>query len=110
MDLETFTFVVLRRPADAPDLPDEDLEALQGRHLAYLASLRERGVLLAAGPLGDQPDESMRGLCFYAVGVDEARALMQQDPSVQAGRLAVDVMTWHTLPGAVVFPGAERGV
>jgi uncharacterized protein YciI len=106
MDLETFTVVILRRPPDAPELPDEELDALQERHLAHLASLRERGVLLAAGPLRDQPDEAMRGICFFAVGVDEARALMGQDPSVRAGRLAVDVMTWYTPRGGVHFAGS----
>lgn len=108
MDLESFTFAILRRPDDAPELPDEELDALQERHLAHLASLRDRGVLLAAGPLGDQPDESLRGICFFAVGVDEARALMEQDPSVQAGRLAVDVMSWRTPRGSVHFVGFEE--
>jgi uncharacterized protein len=108
MDLESFTFVILRRPSDAPELPDEELDALQERHLANLGSLRERGVLLAAGPLRDQPDESLRGICFFAVGADEARALMAQDPSVQAGRLAVDVMTWYTPRGEVHFSGSEE--
>ena len=47
--------------------------------------------------------ETLRGLCFYATGVDEARALAQQDPKVRAGRLAVEVMTWWTERGSVSF-------
>jgi hypothetical protein len=55
--LERFTFVLLRRPADAPDLPEAELDALQEG---------------------------------------------QQDPSVRAGRMAVDVSRW-TQKGAVSF-------
>ena len=104
MELESYTFGLLRRPPDAPDLPEEELDELQRRHLDHLDDLRRRGVLAVAGPFGDQPDESWRGFCLYRVGIEEARALAEQDPSVQAGRLAVDVMTWFTLRGAVSFP------
>jgi uncharacterized protein YciI len=101
MDLESFTFVLLRRPADAPDLPEERLDELQEQHLANLAALGERGVLLLAGPFDDQPDESLRGLCIFTTSVEETRALMAQDPSVAAGRLVADVMTWWTQRGSL---------
>ena len=105
MELESYTFVLLRRPPNAPELPEHELDALQERHLAYLDELRASGVLAVAGPFTDQPDEALRGFCLYRVGIDEARALAEADPSVQAGRLAVDVMTWLTRRGAVAFPG-----
>jgi uncharacterized protein YciI len=63
-ELESYAFVLLRRPADAPALPERELDALQERHLAYLDRLAEAGKLVAAGPFSDQPDESLRGLCF----------------------------------------------
>jgi len=47
----------------------------------------------------------LESFCLYRVGTDEARALAEADPSVQAGRLVVDVMTWLTRRGAVTFPG-----
>ena len=49
VELEPYSFVLLRRPADAPDYPDEQLDELQEQHLAHLASLHERG---RAGPGG----------------------------------------------------------
>jgi uncharacterized protein YciI len=107
MELESYTFVLLRRPDDAPDFPEEELDQLQEQHLAHLDAMRARGVLLAAGPFGDQPDESWRGLCLYRTSIEETRALAEQDPSVRAGRLAVDVFTWCTKKGAVVFPLAS---
>jgi uncharacterized protein len=103
MELDSYTFVLLRRPTDAPELPEHELDELQERHLAYLAGLRERGVLAVAGPFVDQPDETLRGFCLYRVDIADARALAEQDPSVQAGRLTVDVMTWRTRRGAISF-------
>ena len=107
-ELESYAFVLLRRPADAPRLSESELDALQEQHLAYLDRLAAVGKLLAAGPFSDQEDESLRGLCVFATTVDEARALVAEDPSVRAGRLEADAMTWSTPRGAVTFrpPGA----
>ena len=103
MELEQFAFVLLRRGPRALEYSEAELEALQKQHLAYLDEMAARGKLVAAGPFSDQPDDSLRGLCFYATSVEEARELAGQDPSVRAGRLAVDVMTWWTRSGSVSF-------
>jgi uncharacterized protein len=103
MELESYAFVLLRWPPGLTPLPDEEEEALQAQHLAYMADLAARGKLVGAGPFEDQEDETLRGLCFYATGVDEARELAQQDPKVRAERLAVEVMTWWTERGSVSF-------
>jgi uncharacterized protein len=92
--LDAYTVVFLRRPAEEPDLTDEQLDALQERHLAFLARMRAEGHALVTGPVTGQPDESLRGIAIYRTSVDETRRLAEQDPSVQAGRLAVDVFTW----------------
>jgi uncharacterized protein YciI len=97
--MDSYTLVLLKRGPKAFDFSEEELEELQTQHLAYLDSLREQGVILVGGPFSDQPDETLRGMSLYSVGLEEARRLAQADPSVQAGRLAVDVMTWWTKPG-----------
>ncbi len=51
---DVYTLVLLRRPVEAPELPDDELDALQARHLAYRAGLKRQGVLVANGPLGEQ--------------------------------------------------------
>jgi hypothetical protein len=54
----------------------------------------------------DQPDVSLRGLTFYRTGsLAEARKLAEADPAVQAGRLAVEIMTWYCPPGTMTKPG-----
>jgi uncharacterized protein len=99
--LDTYTLVFLRRPPDAPNLPEEELEALQQGHLAFHARMREEGHVVFNGPLSGQPDESLRGLTVYRTSVEEARRLAQDDPSVQAGRLVTEVCTWLMQPGAL---------
>jgi uncharacterized protein YciI len=103
---DVYTVVLLRRPPDAPDMPEDELDALQARHLAYRARLRDQGVLVANGPLGEQSDESLRGLSIYACDLDEARRLTEFDPSVQAGRLTYDVFEWWMAAGTLAFPTA----
>lgn len=106
MDLEAFELVILRRPAGRPDCDKQTAERLQREHLAYLTWLQRAGHTVAAGPLGDQADEGMRGLVFYRTGsLDEARRLASADPAVRAGRLEADVMTWYCPPGSMKLPG-----
>jgi uncharacterized protein YciI len=107
---DVYTLVLLRRPADAPDMSDEELDALQSRHLAYRANLGGDGVLVANGPLGEQTDPSFRGLSIFACSLDEARRLSDLDPSVQAGRLVYDVFEWWVASGTLAFPRTSQAV
>ena len=102
-EFDHYTFVLLRRLSEAPNLPDAELDRLQEEHLRYLASLRAEGMVVA-GPFRDQNDESLRGLCLFRRPIDEVRELMERDPSVRAGRMRPDVFTWMTAKGAVDFP------
>jgi uncharacterized protein YciI len=107
---DVYTLVLLRRPPDAPEMSEAELDALQARHLAYRAELRRDGVLVANGPLGEQSDPMLRGLSIYACDLDEARRLSDGDPSVQAGRLTYDVFEWWVAAGTFAFPGSDRMV
>ena len=103
MDFDSFTVVLLRRPDDAPDLPEDELVRIQADHVAYMEAQRASGVLLANGPFVDQDDIALRGACVYAVGLDEARAIALQDPSVLARRLEPVLLTWLFPPGLAHF-------
>jgi uncharacterized protein YciI len=107
---DVYTLVLLRRPPDAPEMPEAELDALQSRHLAYRAELRRQGVLVVNGPLGEQSEPALRGLSIFACGLEEAARLSDADPSVQAGRLAYDLMEWWVAAGSLAFPGAQRPV
>jgi uncharacterized protein YciI len=106
MQLEAFELVLLRRPAAAPAYDEANLERIQREHVAYHAELREAGHVVTNGPVGDQADESLRGLTFYRTGsLEVARQLAEADPAVRAGRLVVEVMRWYCPIGTMVKPG-----
>jgi uncharacterized protein len=106
MELEAFELVLLRRPADAAEYPEAELDRIQREHLAYHDGLRASGQVVTNGPVAGQGDESLRGLTFYRTGsVERSRELAEADPSVLAGRLAVEIMTWLCPPGTMSLPG-----
>jgi uncharacterized protein len=100
-DRHTLVLLVLR--PDAPELTDEEADELQERHLAFRAELRERGYIVAGGPLIDQDDERLRGISIMSCDPETARRVSSEDPAVQAGRLQVEVMTWMVPAGNVRF-------
>jgi uncharacterized protein YciI len=56
VELDAFTFVLLRRGPRAADHTEEELEEIQAGHLAFLEQMREQGHLLLSGPFRDQED------------------------------------------------------
>jgi uncharacterized protein len=107
---DVYTIVVLRRPADPPEMSEQELDALQARHLAYRAELVTQGVLVANGPFDEQSDPSYRGMSVFACDATEAARLSDGDPSVAAGRLTYDVMQWWVRAGSLAFPLADRPI
>lgn len=107
---DVYTVVVLRRPADAPEMSEADLDVLQARHLAYRAELARRGELVVNGPFDKQSDASYRGMSIFACDPAEAARLSDADPSVLAGRLAYDVMEWWVRAGSLAFPLIDHQV
>ena len=103
MELERYSFVLLRRGPRAHEFSDDELDRLQAAHLAHLDAMKECGVMAVAGPFAEQPDETWRGFCLYTVELEEARCLAESDPSVQAGRLAVEVFYGFSKKGAISF-------
>jgi uncharacterized protein YciI len=92
--MASFTFVLLRRPEHAPELPDGELDRLQAGHLAHLDRYRADGSIAAAGPFSDQADPRLRGIELWTLPIDEVRIRCEEDPSVQAGRLEKHIMRW----------------
>src|SRR5215213_1773525 len=107
---DVYTVVVLRRPAEAPQLSEEELDELQARHLAYRAELRAQGTLVVNGPFDEQSNPSYRGMSIFACDPAEAARLSDRDPSVAAGRLDYDVMEWGVGAGSLAFPLTDRAV
>ena len=67
---------------------------LQQAHMANIARMAEEGMLVLAGPFLD--DGALRGIYVFNVAtVEEARALTETDPAIQAGRLEMELHPWY---------------
>ena len=73
---------------------------LVGRNPGYGHPLRPEYVLTTRGDRIASRSRPLVGL-LRDRGLEETRRLARSDPSVQAGRMAVDVMTWWTGLGAL---------
>ena len=100
-EIDEYTIVLLYRGHHPPQLDEAASQALQRQHLGHLAAMKKRGAMLVSGPFRNQPDENLRGICIYRVGLEEARQLAESDPAVRRGRLRVVAFNWFTAKGAL---------
>jgi uncharacterized protein YciI len=102
-EFDSYELVLLRLADPPPVLGADESALLQRQHLGHLAAMKVVGALKIAGPLSNQTDGSLRGICIYQVGsLAEARRLAELDPAVRAGRLVVEVMNWQTAKGSTL--------
>ena len=102
---EMTTYVVgllYRGPNWTPESTPET-QKIQDGHMANIQKMHAVGKLAVAGPFSDDGD--LRGIfIFQNTTLDEARALADQDPAVQAGRLRFDLHPWFAAKGLKVDP------
>lgn len=93
------TYVVgflFRGPNQITD--EKAADDLQRAHLANIARLHKEGKIILAGPFRDDTD--LRGLFLFDVTtVEEAQALCDTDPAIQAGSLRVELHPWYSAKG-----------
>lgn len=90
--MKTYVMALLK-PGPNRDQDAEEAQRLQAAHLANIRRMAEEGDLVLAGPFfeGD-----VQGIYVFDVAtVEEARALTETDPAVQAGRLVMDLRRWY---------------
>ena len=67
---------------------------IQAAHLANIERMAEEGKLVVAGPFMDKTE--IKGIYIFAVeSMEEAEALTNTDPAVQAGRLEMELHPWY---------------
>lgn len=88
-----YTLVFLRQ---GPVPEDDEAARLQVSHLQHLTKLQLLGKLILNGPTLVAHD--ILGVSIYDAELEEARALAEADPMVQAGYLAVEAIPWIAVP------------
>jgi len=76
------------------DLSKEEAAKLQMAHLENIGRMADAGKLVLAGPFMD--DGELRGIYIFNVPtIEEARALTESDPAIQAGSLVMELKPWY---------------
>lgn len=99
-EMKTYFMVFLKKGPDR-DQDAETVAKLQEQHIAHLSKMVKEGKMDLVGPLLD--DGEILGICVYNVPAkEEAEKLANQDPSVIAGRLIVEVHPFYAAKGATL--------
>jgi uncharacterized protein YciI len=93
--LYSYSFCLLTKGKSRDQSP-EQAEKIQEGHMANLTNLKTSGYLWLAGPFDfesiDMP--KWRGLIVLRAPLSEALQLMEKDPAVSSGRLALECKAW----------------
>lgn len=98
--MKQYIMVFLKRGEKANTFSEEKRKELQAGHMENMGRLSKLGKLIVAGPFGDDTD--LRGIFIMdCESIEEAKALVETDPSIQAGRLQAEYHPWWTAKGTV---------
>jgi uncharacterized protein len=94
--------LLLAKQGDKWDPKSPGFQDVVKQHLPYLLGLMQQGTLALAGPFLDGGE--LKGIFIYAVPMEQALKLENEDPMVKAGNFKIEGHPWATAKG-VLAPG-----
>jgi uncharacterized protein YciI len=102
--------MVILKTGPATNLSEAERAKLFEGHFANIDRLSKAGVLLSAGPFGKN-DKQFRGLFLFAVEtVEEAKPLVESDPSVAGGLFVYEAYPWYGSAALMDLPAQHARV
>jgi uncharacterized protein len=92
--MKVYVLVILKTGA-SKDFPKEVRDSLFKGHMSNIGRLADEGKLSLAGPF-EKNALNYRGLFIFNVStIEEAKALVETDPTVKAGIFDVEYLPWY---------------
>lgn len=92
--MKKYVIAFLLRGDRVSEYTPEQRAEIQGAHMGNISKMAEIGKLVVAGPFFGDGD--MRGIYIFDVqSIEEAKALTETDPAIQAGVLKMDLKEWY---------------
>ncbi|WP_405756518.1 hypothetical protein OG234_00155 [Streptomyces sp. NBC_01420] len=88
-----YSLAILQRE---PERASDGADAIELEHQRRMVSLRAEGVIAILCPVAS---DTVAGIAIMTVPVEEAAAIMAEDPCVRAGMMRCEVHPCHGFPG-----------
>lgn len=98
--LSTARPYVIAHLVAGPNADDPDREAIVFAHAKRNVELHQAGVMSIVGPV--VTDNRIRGVCIFSCDSDEARRVLDGDPSIEAGIFTYELLEVFTFPGSTL--------
>jgi uncharacterized protein YciI len=94
LGMKKYVMAFLLRGDRVSEYSPEQRQEIQAGHMANIGKMAEMGKLVLAGPFFG--NEELRGIYIFDVqSIEEAKALTEADPAIQAGVLKMDLKEWY---------------
>ena len=101
-EMTTYYVGFLYRGAKWTPAETAETRKLQAAHMANIQRMGAEGKLVIAGPFGD--NATCAASTSRVPSANEAKALVESDPAVQAGRLRFELHSWYAAKNITVTP------
>ena len=106
--MRMYTLVLLTQ-GPRMDIPKAERDSLFRGHMANIGRMADAGQLVLAGPFVDNP--SYAGLYIFTTPTIAAtRPLLQSDPAIAGGALAVELYEWYGSAALMELPALHKRI
>nr|WP_287936520.1 YciI family protein [Algoriphagus sp.] len=101
--MRKYVMAFLLRGDRVAEYTPEQRQEIQAGHMANIGKMADMGKLILAGPFFGNDD--LRGIYIFDVQtLEEAKALTETDPAIQAGVLKMDLKEWYGSAALMMLP------